>query len=443
MQERTAVVDGQVIRLVDGGEVLKKRHQHDHHHDPDHHHAHDHAHHQELALYAVALLFFFYTGYTISQTQLDVFNMEEFIEYIINKEVKALPMHIIGTATSLLANLPLLLATLYSHVKDSAAHGHSVIEVILDLLAIGGPFTLMGCAAYLDMVKEILNGRTPSYNAKIGIYFGAVISSLFTGIGAYILHSAPMHHGADEHGGGLLGFVDSLRHTFWYNIVSARERSNTALGKGWAVFNEAWKKFGILGVHGFLGYYAANVFLRETNLSHITALNLSLKISLPLLVTVFEGNSEARALDAYNAGKLDDIKRSTWLFVFFSALLHSIGPIVACASMIHSTSKEDESSTEMIYRILALLFASLLFLYPSIEGAAKLTARGTDDFVKVATKKVKKWYGDKQEGYQDIDAQVPKTSTRNWLCFWSCGKKEEQQPLPVQGVDKYELGYML
>lgn len=381
----------------------------------------------------------FSIGFMVSEPNLDAFDIEEAIRYIMNERTESMPIHIAGFVTSFISNVPLLAAIIYCWMKgghqhqDEHAdqHEHSPIGGALECVAIGTPFALMGVAAYLDTVKEFKDPQEMTAFEKVYLYAGSAISGLITGTGAYKLHSFHVHAAAEENGGGVTGFIKGLYKTFVLNIWKAKDRHEETKNKVLAVLNEAWKKYGILAAHGFLGSFAANAFLEETNLQG-SSFGLVLKTFLPLAVLLYEGNTEARSMEIYQDQDEQDERVSYSLFsklvVTLSGVLHTIPSITACALMIGSFSTGPFEGK--LYNSLIYAGVSLLLGYPSVQGFAATTIQGFDVAVSGLSRK---WSAcqcrsSRRDEYQPIEA--PQEGFFSKLIFrnlFSCRDQENEQ----------------
>jgi hypothetical protein len=225
----------------------------------------------------------------------------------------------------------------------------------------------------------------------------------------------------DENGGGVSGFAKGLYTTFVKNVWAAHENQPSLPGKVVTVFNEFWKKYGIVGVHGFLGNFAADVFLEETGLNTASpTFSYLLKIFLPLAVMLFEGNTEARSLDSYRektAATTVSYSLYSKLVVSFSGLLHTVPAITSLAIMLGCS---DQGPFEgKLYNVLTYLGATAILAYPSAYGFVATTIPGFDEAAKGLKTRLQSWFSTPaREGYEDLE---PRDEARLCVLLGRCG----------------------
>ena len=373
-----------------------------------------------LTLFAMTL---FSILYMISEPNLDGFNLEEALEYVSNATLDSIAIHVAGFATSFVSNMPLLATIIFcwmnearheedhdhdhDHDHSHVEHQHSITEEVIELVTIGTPFGLMGCAAFLNTLNYIYKINDNDVTAEVFGYIGAGIAGTITGFGAYKLHGFHAHAAMDEHGGGITGFFKALYVTFLKNVWAAHERQQNIPKKIMAIFNEFWKKYGIVAAHGFLGLFAAETFLEQTGLANQNpTFDLVLKIFLPVAVMVFEGNTEARSLDSYRQIEEQPISYSlsSKLIVNFSAVFHTIPPVTALAKLMGSTKEGPLDGS--LYNAFIYLAAASILAYPNINGFSATTIAGYDKAAKELKKKIKSCVGlTSREDYDPLDEE--------------------------------------
>jgi hypothetical protein len=410
-------------------------HHHDHHdhHNHNHNHNHNHAHHHHISNATILYLILFGAGFIPTQALADMFDSKQGIEYITNSHVDSVAVQVSALVASIVANLPLLAAIIYCWVvsnvhHDEEEHEHSITQEIIEFLSIGTAFGLIGAAASLDTVNELTTTADFSTFDKVLDYSGAAVTGLFTAFGAYKLHGFHMHAAMNENGGGISGFLKGLYVTFINNVWESKNSQTNILLKMLTVFNEVWKKFGILAAHALLGIFAADVFSEQTGLGKRSPeLALLLKIFLSIAVTLLEGNTEARSLDDNRklTTQQSSFSPASQLVVIFSGFLHSIPSITALATLIGET--DSVSSNLLIY-----LAATLMLAYPNIEGFRATAIMSFDRASKGVLKKIKCCKGD--EGYKDIEApaEAGGCSFANFKRgFWRTPEAEPQEQVSL------------
>lgn len=399
----------------------------------------------------------FSIGYMISEPNLDGFNLEEALEYIYNEHIESLPIHIAGFVTSFFSNVPLLAAIIYcwsqrttqhQHDHDDAhGHHHSFLHEAMEMLTIGGPFALMGSAAYLDTVGEIFPIKNLDTFRKVIVYSGAGVAGLLTGKGAQELHGFHVHDAMEENGGGITGFFKGIYTTFVKNVWTSKDNQSTLIKKVITLFDEVWKKYGIVGVHGFLGKFAADVFLQETGLAgEVPAFDLILKIFLPIAVMLFEGNTEARSLDAYKLKQQQEESVSYSLYsklvVSFSGLLHTVPAITSLAILMSNSLNGPFDSS--LYNSLIYLAAGTLLVYPSVYGFFATTLPGYDQAAVGLKNKICHWLGISGSAavsdYENIDEDSEQEPTffSTLLTKFGFHSTSKQPPIPFLNYDELE-----
>lgn len=372
---------------------------------------HHHAKHLTIKKTTLLAIIIFSIGYMISEPNLDGFNLEEALEYINSQRDDSTSIHLTGFTLSFMANVPLLAAIIYywlknsEHEHDHEGHHHSFLQTLLEFITIGGPFALMGSAAYLETFGEFFDKQNLTIFEQILQITGAIISGSITGFGAFKLHSFHLHDAMEENGGGVSGFFKGLYTTFVKNIWQAQHQEQSIINKVLVVCNEVWKKYGIVSVHGFLGYFAANVFLEETGLAEKSEIfDAILKIFLPIAVMLYEGNTEARSLDSYQKDKKQPVSYSIYsrFFVTLSGIFHSIPSVTALAMIVGTTQAGPFGGS--LYNTLIYLGAAGLLLYPSVYGFVATTIPGYDKAAKSLIATVRDWFGreEPRHGYLEI-----------------------------------------
>ncbi len=397
----------------------------------NHHHSHHNHQHQSIKCATIAGMTIFSLGYMISEPNLDGFNLEEALEYITNEHLESIPVHVAGFVTSFISNVPLLSAIIYCWMNEKV-HNHSKLQEVIELIGIGGPFALMGSAAYLDSLGELIDVANLTLLQKVFAYSGSVIAGSITGFGAYKLHGFHAHAGSEEHGGGITGFSKSLYTTFIRNVWRAKEEHHSITMKVLAVLNEIWKKYGILAMHGFLGYFAADVFLEQTGIQNqALVFEMMFKILLPIAIMLYEGNTEARSLDSYRRRQGNEpLSYSLYskLVVILSGMFHTIPSMTGLALVM---GKFDNGPGEgKLYNSLAFMTAGLLLAYPSIYGFVATTINGFDKAAKGLGKKLEVCTGNShQPDHQSIDNRSQESTCSKVLSLFGFFREPEKENL--------------
>lgn len=229
--------------------------------------------------------------------------------------------------------------------KPITEHHHSKLETLGDIVAIGIPFSLIGVGAYLETIEQI--ATTPLWSRIIG----STLVGLLSGYGAYQVHGFYAHEASG--GQGAKGFLRGILHTYYTNVHSV---------------TNAWKKWGILIGHAFAGYFAASTFTRTTELTNYTALDIPLKIALTLLVTLFEGNTEARCIDAKEllSKQIPESSHALTALKWISAIVPSLTTVLGLAQAIGPVNSGPANGK--VYNTLIIAISSLLLLYPNASG---------------------------------------------------------------------------
>lgn len=384
---------------------------------------------KRLTLLSVKTLFTL--SFLPSESNLDAYDTQVALRYISNdnEQLKSIVAHIVCLLPSFIANLPMWAAIMYcwnrhdhlisaENYEDNGEqvhHHHSFMELLLEFIVIGGPFGLIGCAAFLDTIGESTDVSDLSQLKWILIYIAAALTGVVTAFANFKLHSFHAHKGAEEHGGGIQAFFKSLRTTFVDNILLEKNKYKSHLTQIRVVLHEIYLKSIIVAVHGFMGYFAADVFLKETGLRNFPYLNYPLKIALPLAVTVFEGNTEARSLDDHKekqAIKAYSSSLSSKSIVLLAGFFHTIPAIAAFAWIIGSFDSGPFGG--ILLNLLVFAVLAVFFGYPSVRGFYATTLEGFDQAsIGVKTTIKKTIWG---EPSQDVDYESIQGDQRPTFC---------------------------
>lgn len=344
-----------------------------------------HSHHK-IKKVVIGLMALFAIGYMVSQPNMDGYNLSEAFEYVL--KINSVVVLAVGFATSLLAIIPQIAAILYLWAKGDHHHHHSSVwHQLLEIFCIALPFALMGCAAYLDSFSKLFTKTSLSVTEYAFKFLGAGLSSAVVGLGAYKMHGFHVHQAMNKNGGGFKGFLIGLYTTFILNVWNAKNDKTTLWGKFTAVFFEAWIKYGIVIGHGLLGYYASNVFLKETTLNRIKGLKTGLNIFVPSMITVFESHTEASSLDAVKIGR--SYVFWSWLVVGLAALFHSIEILTSGTQLLHPNNDQGPWDGKL-FNILYFLLVTIIFLPPNIRGVTATMIRGYDKAVREVKNKIQR-----------------------------------------------------
>ncbi len=399
---------------------------------------HLHLHEHPVGKLSVAAMVMFSAGYMISEPNLDGYTLEEALDYIFNEHIESSSVHIAGFVMSFLSNIPLLAAILYFWVREIKQHHehhhhhHNHWQTFIEILTIGTPFSLMGVAAYLDTLSEILDVQALTPVQRFFVYAFSCFPGFLTGFGAYKLHSFHLHDAMEENGGGISGFFKSLYATFFQKVWIAHQGQDSLVSKALAILNEAWKKYGIIGVHGFLGIFAAEVFCKETGLNNKSpTATIVFKALLSAAVMIFEGNTEARSLDSYQAAPPFAYSLYAKLVVTFSGILHTIPAVTACSSLIGQNQSGPFEGK--LYNGLTYLGAASLLAYPSVYGFFSTTIKGYQEAASAVANKITNFFCKTYEVEGDVEEQ--NNNEEGWfeqsykkLSFWR--QQEEPEPKP-------------
>jgi len=166
----------------------------------------------------------------------------------------------------------------------------------------------------------------------------------------------------------------------------------TTKHKGFKAALDLWFSWGILVGHALLGYFAAASFVSQMLIAGYTISPVTakfLKISLTILVTAFEGLSEAHAVK-----KLDfNFKQYSYAmlgFLVFCGFFHVLPSVTAGTWFLSSGLSwlsgvlgvaNHFAGTEVFYNSLAMAVTTLFIWFPNWVGFAAMTAPTLDTVV--------------------------------------------------------------
>lgn len=344
--------------------------------------------------------------YLLSESTVDSFDILEAASYWVNEPIKSVTLHAVGSVASVVTTLPVLATVIYNGLLDQHHHHtHSKIQTVLEAIAIGGPFALLGIAAYLEAFEELfgINVNELTLGKKIASYFGGAVSALIAAGGAFELHKFHLHAGSEEHGGGLKGFVKGLWTTFVANVWGAHRQQESALAKVKAVLGDFYFKYGIVAGHWFLGEFAVNAFLEGTGLALSAPFFAStLMVALPLLVVVIESNTEGRSLEA-SQQQANNYAFGSKVLVTLAGVLHALPSATAMAQRI---GQYDSGPWDgKLYNGLIYCTSTLAVGIPSTRGFSATMVMGFDTAVKsIYSRLTKLCYAKNRNGYEEIDS---------------------------------------